>query len=87
MAIRADTGEVDPNQLDKDWIISPTLVCLSPGSGYAFLVRPGNDTRANVDRLALRSALKAAVRANRRPSINLRRCLMSVLLPAGLDRS
>ena len=87
VAVRANAGKVDPDQLDADWIISPTLVCLYPGCGYASLVPPGNDTRPRADRLALPSALKAAARANRQPSINWRRCLISVLLPAGLDRS
>src|ERR1700724_869555 len=50
-------------------------------SGFAPLVRPGNDTRPRADRLAVRSVLKAEDRVNRRPLINLHRCLMSARLP------
>ena len=62
-----------------------TSVCR--GSGFAPLVRPGNDTRPRADRLAVRSVLKAEDRANRRLLIDLHRCLMSARLPAGLARS
>ena len=55
--------------------------------GSQFTVRPGNDTRPRADRLAVRSVLKAEDRVNRRPLINLHRCLMSARLPAGLARS
>src|SRR5207344_317643 len=48
-----------------------TRIYLCRGSGFAPLVRPGNDTRPRADRLAVRSVLKAEDRVNRRPLIML----------------
>ena len=89
VAVRANAGKLDADQLDTDWIISPDTNLPVPWIWIRALslVRPGNDTRPRADRLAVRSVLKAEDRANRRPLINLHRCLMSARLPAGLARS
>src|ERR1700720_4240114 len=89
VAVRANAGKLDADQLDTDWIISPDTNLPVPWIWIRALslVRPGNDTRPRADRLAVRSVLKAEDRVNRRPLINLHRCLMSARLPAGLARS
>jgi hypothetical protein len=86
-AVRAQAGKLDPNQLNADWIISPNTSLPVPWIWIRALSTAWERYKTEGGPLALRSALKAADRANRQPLINLRRCLMSARLPAGLDRS
>ena len=87
MAVRANAGKLDSDQLDADWIISPNTSLPVPWIWIRALSAAWERYQTMADRLALRSALRAADRANRQPLINLRTCLMSAPLPAGLDCS
>jgi hypothetical protein len=86
VAVRANAGKLDADQLDTDWIISPDTNLPVPWIWIRALSAAWERYKT-ADRLAVRSVLKAEDRANRRPLINLHRCLMSARLPAGLARS
>jgi hypothetical protein len=87
VAVRANAGKLDADQLDTDWIISPDTNSPVPWMGIRALSAAWERYKTEDGPLGRAFGLEGGGQGKSPTMITLHRCLMSARLPAGLARS